>query len=100
MKVVLRWLDIVVYLVFLAYAVLSGPHVTPWYVGLCLAAVSFPFWLLARWQLGRSFSVGWSAVIIWLIVVVVEFGRARREDRVLAEAFGAEYEAYKSRTWF
>jgi protein-S-isoprenylcysteine O-methyltransferase Ste14 len=31
---------------------------------------------------------------------VVEFGRARREDRVLAEAFGAEYEAYKSRTWF
>lgn len=57
MKVVLRWLDIVVYLVFLAYAVLSGPHVTPWYVGLCLAAVSFPFWLLARWQLGRSFSV-------------------------------------------
>ena len=136
MKTVLRWLDIAVYLIFLAFAALTGPHVTPWYVGLCLAAVSAPLWFLARWQLGRSFSlrpearqlvtwglysrirhpvyvfgsvawfgailalVGWSALIIWLIVAVVEFGRARREDRVLAEAFGAEYAEYRSRTWF
>ena len=136
MNTVLRWLDIAVYLVFLAYAALSGPHVTFWYAGLCLAAVSVPFWFLARLQLGTSFSirpearqlvtwglysrlrhpvyvfgsvawfgalmvlVGWRAVIIWVIVVLVEIARARREERVLAEVFGAEYVAYQGRTWF
>jgi protein-S-isoprenylcysteine O-methyltransferase Ste14 len=135
-KTVLRWLDLVVYLAFLAFAVVTGPRVTPWYVGLALSAVSVPFWFVARWQLGRSFSVtaqarqlvtsglysklrhpvyvfgslgwfgallallGWRAVMIWLIVVVVEIGRARREERVLAETFSAEYEAYRGRTWF
>lgn len=133
---VLRWLDIAVYLVFLAFALASGPRVTPWYVGLCLVAASVPLWFLARWQLGRSFSVrpearqlvttglyskirhpvyvfgglawlgallallGWSALIIGAIVALVEVGRARREDRVLAEAFGPDYEAYRKRTWF
>ena len=136
MKTVLRWLDIVVYLVFLAFAALFGPRVIPWYVGLCLSAAAAPWWFVARWQLGASFSVGpkarqlvtrglysklrhpvyvfgslawlgallallgWSALIIWLVVIVIEFGRARREERVLAEAFGSEYEAYRSRTWF
>jgi protein-S-isoprenylcysteine O-methyltransferase Ste14 len=135
-KKVLRWLDIVVYLVFLAFAALTRPRITPWYVGLCLAAVAVPWWFVARWQLGASFSVGptasrlvtrglysklrhpvylfgslawlgallallgWSALIIWLGVVVIEIGRARREERVLAEKFGPEYEAYRSRTWF
>jgi protein-S-isoprenylcysteine O-methyltransferase Ste14 len=44
--------------------------------------------------------LGWSALIIWLVVVVIEFSRARREERVLAQTFGPEYEAYRSRTWF
>ena len=133
MKTVLRWLDIVVYLVFLAWAALSGSRVTPWYVGLCLAAAAAPWWFVARWQLGAAFSVGpqarqlvtrglyaklrhpvyvfgslawlgallallgWSALIIWLVVVVIEVGRAQREERVLAEAFGPEYAAYRDR---
>jgi protein-S-isoprenylcysteine O-methyltransferase Ste14 len=135
-KTVLRWLDFVVYLVFLTFAAVTGPRVTPWYVGLCLAAAAAPWWCVARWQLGASFSVGpdarqlvtrglysklrhpiyvfgslawfgallvllgWSAVIIWLVVVVIEIARAWREERVLAEKFGAEYKAYRSRTWF
>jgi protein-S-isoprenylcysteine O-methyltransferase Ste14 len=135
-KTVLRWLDIAVYLAFLVYAVVSGPRATAWYAGLVLVAVSAPFWFLARWQLGRSFSVGpkasqlvtwglyskirhpvyvfgglawlgalmtllgWKAVIIWVIVAVIEIVRARREDRVLAEAFGSEYAEYRSKTWF
>jgi protein-S-isoprenylcysteine O-methyltransferase Ste14 len=135
-KTVLRWLDIFVYLVFLAFAALSRPRITPWYVGLCLSAAAAPWWFVARWQLGTSFSVGpkarqlvtrglysklrhpvyvfgslawlgallallgWSALIIWLVVVVIEIGRARREERVLAVEFGPEYEAYRSRTWF
>lgn len=132
----LRWLDIVVYLAFLAFAAVTGPRVTTWYVGLGLAALSVPWWFVARWQLGASFSVrpearglvttglysklrhpvyvfgtlgwfgallallGWKAVVIWLLVVLVELVRVRREERVLAETFGAEYEAYRARTWF
>jgi protein-S-isoprenylcysteine O-methyltransferase Ste14 len=44
--------------------------------------------------------LGWGALVIGVIVALVEVGRARREDHVLAEAFGAEYAAYRSRTWF
>jgi protein-S-isoprenylcysteine O-methyltransferase Ste14 len=133
---VFRWMDIAVYLAFLLFAALTGPHNGTWYLGLGLAAVTVPFWFAARWQLGASFSVsaqarklvttglysklrhpvyvfgsvawlgalmtllGWRAVIIWLIVVAVELLRVRREERVLAETFGAEYEEYRSTTWF
>lgn len=135
-KVVLRWLDIAVYLAFATFVFLTAPRVLPWYVGLCLSAVAVPFWFLARWQLGGAFSVrpaarqlvtwglysklrhpvyvfgsvawfgallallGWSAVVIWVIVVLIEIVRARREERILAETFGAEYAAYRSTTWF
>ena len=135
MKAVFRWLDIVVYLVFLAVATALGARGATWYAGLGLAAVTVPFWFAARWQLGASFSataqarklvtrglyskfrhpvyvfgsvawlgalmvlLGWRAVIIWLIVAAIELVRARREERVLAEAFGTEYEEYRKNTW-
>ncbi len=44
--------------------------------------------------------LGWQALVIGAIVVAVEVGRARREEAVLLEAFGAEYVAYRERTWF
>jgi protein-S-isoprenylcysteine O-methyltransferase Ste14 len=44
--------------------------------------------------------LGWQAFVIGLIILVVEIARARREERVLAETFGQEYEDYKRRTWF
>ena len=44
--------------------------------------------------------LGWPALIIWLVVIPIQVGRARREERVLAEALGPEYAAYRSRTWF
>ncbi len=136
MNTLLRWLDIAVYLIFLAFAAWFGPHTSAWYAGLCLAAVTVPFWFAARWQLGASFSVrpeahelvttgiyakirhpvyvfgglawlgallallGWGALVIGLIVAVVEFARARREERTLAAAFGPAYDAYRSKTWF
>jgi protein-S-isoprenylcysteine O-methyltransferase Ste14 len=56
-NVLLRWLDIAVYLVFLAFALYFGPHTSAWYVGLALAAVTVPFWFVARLQLGAAFSV-------------------------------------------
>ena len=43
---------------------------------------------------------GWPALVVWSIVIAVQVVRARREDRVLSKAFGAEYAAYRSATWF
>jgi protein-S-isoprenylcysteine O-methyltransferase Ste14 len=43
---------------------------------------------------------GWPALIIWAVVILIQIGRARREERVLAETFGAEYAAYRSSTLF
>ena len=43
---------------------------------------------------------GWPALIIWVVVILIQVGRARREERILEETFGAGYTAYRSRTWF
>lgn len=43
---------------------------------------------------------GWQALAIWAILIPVQVIRGRREEGVLAEAFGAEYEAYRNSTWF
>jgi len=44
--------------------------------------------------------LGWSVLVAWVIVAAVQVRRAGREDQVLAQAFGQEYEAYKDKTWF
>ena len=41
---------------------------------------------------------GWSALVIWAVLIPLQIIRARREDKVLAVAFGAEYEAYRRST--
>ena len=43
---------------------------------------------------------GWQALAIWAILIPVQVIRARREEKVLAEAFGAAYERYRNSTWF
>jgi protein-S-isoprenylcysteine O-methyltransferase Ste14 len=104
--------------------------------GLVLAAPAFPLMLLARAQLGRSFSVGPKAtalvtnglyskiphpmyvfldllllgvvialrqpwlVGVWLAIVAVQSWQARRESRVLEQAFGDAYRNYRARTWW
>jgi protein-S-isoprenylcysteine O-methyltransferase Ste14 len=138
-EVKLQWIDIVVYLAYLAFvgfAVVAGPHSPGSYVALCLSLACAALWFVARWQLGDAFSVtaqarhlvtrglyskirhpiyifgtlaflfvvlalqGWPALIIWAIVILIQIARLRREERVLAESFGAEYTAYRNRTWF
>jgi protein-S-isoprenylcysteine O-methyltransferase Ste14 len=105
-------------------------------IGAVLVGISFPLFVLARWQLGSSFSVKakasrlvttglysrirnpiylfgglfivglslflspWGPLVVALVIVPMQVMRARREERVLAEAFGEEYERYKSKTWF
>src|ERR1700722_15505166 len=108
----------------------------PKVIGAVIGGVSFPLFVLARWQLGSSFSIkakagrlvttglysrirnpiylfggvftggaalffsGWGPLVVALVIVPVQIVRARREERVLAGAFGEEYARYKSRTWF
>ncbi len=109
---------------------------TPKVIGAVIAGVSFPLFVLARLQLGSSFSftakasrlittglysrirnpiyvfgglfgVGlslfvsvWGPLVLALVLVPLQIARARREEQVLADAFGEEYERYKSKTWF
>jgi len=51
--------------------------------------------------LGEFLALGW---YIWTAVFVLmnltQYIRVRREERVLTEAFGDEYCAYKAKTWF
>jgi len=43
----------------------------------------------------------WPVLLLaWGILVVVQTLQSRREDKVLAAAFGADYEGYRSQTWF
>ena len=35
----------------------------------------------------------------WGVVVIVQTLQSRQEERILASCFGADYEAYRSRTW-
>ena len=135
----LQWIDIISYLVYLAFfgfAIVAGPHTMLSYIALCLSLACAVLWFVARWQLGEAFSVtaqarqlvtqglyskirhpiyvfgtlaflliilalqGWPALFIWAIVILIQVTRVRREERVLAEKFGAEYTAYRSKTWF
>jgi protein-S-isoprenylcysteine O-methyltransferase Ste14 len=105
-------------------------------VGGVLAAVGWVGLVVARVQLGRSFSVTAQArklvttgiyskirnpiyvfstmFLVGLAIVIerpllflllgvlipVQWFRARKEEAVLARAFGEEYERYKAGTWF
>jgi protein-S-isoprenylcysteine O-methyltransferase Ste14 len=42
----------------------------------------------------------WLLAAFALVLLPVQLARARREESVLAEAFGEEYERYKAGTWF
>ncbi len=112
-------------------------HLTPSRItGLLLALPSLGLWVVARLQLGSSFSVGaqakqlvarglyarirnpvyvfgtllitglilYSGQLWWflalLVLVPVQILRARKEAMVLEAAFGDEYRAWRTRTWF
>ena len=124
------------YIVLLVLAAVGGVRTAVWLVALLLSVVCAVLWAVARWQLGRSFSVGaeahelvtsglyarvrnpiyvfgttsfllvllalqgWQALVVWAVLVPVQVARARREEHVLADAFGAEYASYRTSTWF
>jgi protein-S-isoprenylcysteine O-methyltransferase Ste14 len=126
-------------IVAIVYVVLLGwsDALTPlqWF-GLSLVVVFDAFWIVARWQLGSSFTgkaeahklvtegvyarvqnpiyifggltaVGmflflnwrWAALLTIAFLIPTQMARIRRERKILKEAFGEEYEAYRRRTW-
>jgi protein-S-isoprenylcysteine O-methyltransferase Ste14 len=132
-------LTLAVIIVIVASLLIYAPEVdwsTAKVIGAVLVGISFPLFVVARWQLGSSFSVKakasrlvttglysrlrnpiylfgglfivglslflspWGPLVVALVIVPMQVMRARREERVLAEAFGEEYERYKSNTWF
>jgi protein-S-isoprenylcysteine O-methyltransferase Ste14 len=44
--------------------------------------------------------VGWGALVWWAVVIAIQVSRIRREERVLARAFGQAYAEYRKQTWF
>ena len=132
-------LTLAVFIVAVASLLFYAPEVewsTAKVIGAVIAGIALPLFVLARWQLGSSFSVKakasrlvttglysrirnpiylfgglfvvglslflspWGPLGVALVIVPMQVVRARREERVLAEAFGQEYERYKSKTWF
>jgi protein-S-isoprenylcysteine O-methyltransferase Ste14 len=130
------WVMFAFYLVLLGLATIGGVRIVGWRIALGLSVVCAALWVVARLELGRSFSVGaeahelvttglyrrvrnpiyvfgtsafllvllalqgWQALVIWAVLVPVQVVRARREQQVLAQAFGSEYAAYRASTWF
>ena len=39
-------------------------------------------------------------LLLLAVVIPMQIARSRKEEQVLTEKFGAEYSAYKQRTWF
>lgn len=51
------WVDVTFYLCFSAYVIYETPFSVRFVAGLLIAAAGFSLWILARLQLGSSFSV-------------------------------------------
>jgi protein-S-isoprenylcysteine O-methyltransferase Ste14 len=132
-------MTLVVAIVMIALLGLYLPEVT-WtgakIVGGVIVAICFPLFVLARWQLGSSFSVEakaralvttglysrirnpiylfgglvtmgvslffsvWGPLVVAALIVPLQVYRSRKEEQVLASAFGEEYRRYRSKTWF
>lgn len=52
-----HWGDVAFYLALLVFSVWKRPRTPILWLAVALAAVSFPFWILARLQLGSAFSI-------------------------------------------
>ena len=131
----LRFLDLGAYLILAVVTSIHWRNDRHHWIGAVISIPAFILWMLARNQLGDSFSVraeakklvthgiyskirnpiyifgglafvgefvalGW---YIWTAIFVAinlgQYFRIKREEQVLANAFGDEYRAYKAKTW-
>lgn len=42
----------------------------------------------------------WGPLVVAMVLIPLQVRRARKEERVLADAFGERYQTYKRSTWF
>jgi protein-S-isoprenylcysteine O-methyltransferase Ste14 len=133
---ILYWTDVFIFFAFAAYVVSHGAWSTRFFIGVVLAIAGLALSLLARAQLGRSFSIRaqarrlvttglyskfrhpiylfrgiaflglfialgkWIPTLCFILIYPLQILRARKEEKVLEEAFGEEYRRYKASTWF
>jgi len=132
----LYWTDIGIFVAFGAFVAIHEPGSTHYLIGLGIAVAGFALSIVARVQLGRSFSIraratrlvttglyskfqhpiylfrgiaflglfiAWGRLIpliCFLLIYPLQNLRAKREGKVLEDAFGDEYRRYKASTWF
>jgi protein-S-isoprenylcysteine O-methyltransferase Ste14 len=133
---ILYWTDVCIFFGFAVFVVLREPWSTRYLIGVGMAVAGFALSMLARAQLGRSFSIraqarmlvtkglyskfrhpiylfrgiaflglfiAWGKLIpllCFLLIYPLQILRARKEEKVLEQAFGEEYRRYKAGTWF
>ena len=133
---ILYWTDVCIFLGFAVFVVFQEAWSTRYLIGVGMAVAGFALSMLARVQLGRSFSIraqarmlvttglyskvrhpiylfrgiaflglfiAWGKLIpllCFLLIYPVQILRARKEEKVLEQAFGEEYRRYKAGTWF
>jgi len=132
---ILYWTDVCIFLAFAVFVVSQEPWSTRYLIGIGIAVAGFALSMLARAQLGRSFSIrararvlvttglyskfrhpiylfrgiaflglfiSWGKLIpllCFLLIYPLQILRARKEEKVLEQAFGEEYRRYKASTW-
>jgi protein-S-isoprenylcysteine O-methyltransferase Ste14 len=134
---VICWMDVCVFLAITVFVASRERVSTRYIIGLGMAISGVALVILARVQLGRSFTLRAEAkklvtkglyskfrhpiyffggiaylglLIVWgklipllcflVIYPLLQIPRARKEGKVLEQAFGEEYRRYKVRTWF
>lgn len=131
-----KLLDAGVYLAFAAFLLARWSWSPRYLIGMGIAATAFALWMLARHQLGSSFSlkaharklvttgiyskirhpiyffagVGYVGLFLafgymipavaFFIFYSTQLLRVFKEESVLRQAFGEEYDLYKAKTWF
>lgn len=132
---ILYWTDIFIFLAFALFVVFHEPWSARYFIGIGIAIAGFALSILARVQLGHSFSIrpqarklvttglyskfrhpiylfrglaflglfialgNLIALLCFVFIYSLQILRARKEERVLEQAFGEEYRRYKARTW-
>jgi protein-S-isoprenylcysteine O-methyltransferase Ste14 len=130
------WTDVIIFIAFAAFIVSHEAWSTRFLIGVGIAIAGLALSMLARAQLGRSFSIraqarmlvttglyskfrhpiylfrgiaflglfiAWGKLIpllCFLLIYPVQILRARKEGKVLEQAFGEEYRRYRASTWF